>query len=328
MFGCASGKHELTGTTPFWILQGRFGRATVAARGRDLVAHAHPQFNVLIHLGGDDITMRTADASLNLTDDTVILFNPWETHDAKFKNGRGSSLNLVFEIEQDWLASLLRTEAPLIQKLFLTNCGAITSEIRNKAEQLAVVISQGLTIAEPRYSEMIGDLITLLVQTYGDFKVARNIPMTGRPADHRIRRAIHHIRAHAAANPNLDEIALEVGLSRSHFFHQFKVCVGISPQHYLDGQRMALAVRKLYTTNMPLAEVSHELSFSTPANFTRFFVQHIGFTPREYRRSFINLGQPLCRSLSLYTGDELKRTVDGQTAAAMQPLPSDKSLMR
>ena len=39
---------------PIWILQGRFGRATVNVTDKALVEHAHREFNILFKLSGDD----------------------------------------------------------------------------------------------------------------------------------------------------------------------------------------------------------------------------------------------------------------------------------
>jgi AraC family transcriptional regulator len=107
--------------------------------------------------------------------------------------------------------------------------------------------------------------------------------------DHRIRHALTHIRTHAAENPNIDRIAVDVGLSRSRFYQQFKSCVGVSPQHYLDWQRMTLATNELSATEKRIADIARDLGFSAPSHFTRFFVQHMGLSPSEFRRLTINI---------------------------------------
>ncbi|MDB5601211.1 MAG: hypothetical protein JWN71_3255 [Xanthobacteraceae bacterium] len=76
----------------------------------------------------------------------------------------------------------------------------------------------------------------------------------------------------------------EVGLSRSHFFGQFKKCVGVSSQHYLDAVRLGIAERVLIDSVCPLNEVATDLGFSEQTHFARFFVLHTGVTPGNYRR--------------------------------------------
>ena len=65
------------------------------------------------------------------------------------------------------------------------------------------------------------------------------------------------------------------------FFEQFRRCVGVSPQQYLRWRRMARATQRLSDRGVAVAEVAGELGFTAPGHFSRFFEQHIGFTPRE-----------------------------------------------
>ncbi len=46
-------------SAPIWIVQGRFGRATVNVITRPLVEHVHREFNILFKLGGADATFES-----------------------------------------------------------------------------------------------------------------------------------------------------------------------------------------------------------------------------------------------------------------------------
>lgn len=269
----------------YWILQGDFGRAIVSVLGRALVAHAHAQFNMIIKLGGADARFRTPDETFELTDDTVILFNPWESH-AKLENKdeHNPSMHLVLQIEQSWLASLLNVDVLPNQKLFQSPCVAITESIQVRARQVSAAIVQSMIAMDMQCDAMMAGLIEALVRDFGSSAVTRNRPIDRRPIDHRIRHALANIRVQAAENPKMDRIATDVGLSRSHFYQQFKRCVGVSPQHYLDWQRMTLATKALNSGEKPVAEIARDLGFSAPSHFTRFFVQHMGLSPSEFRR--------------------------------------------
>ena len=71
------------------------------------------------------------------------------------------------------------------------------------------------------------------------------------------------------------------------FFEQFKTCVGVPPQQYLDWARMAVATELLACGKQSLAEISDELGFAAPSHFARFFTQHMGVPPSDYRRGVI-----------------------------------------
>src|SRR5579863_5511372 len=97
--------------SPIWILQGDFGRSMLNFMSRPLVEHAHAQFNLLFKMGGADAEFIVDGQSLTLTDDTVLLFNPWLPH-AKTGNTQGPSLVLSLLVEQRWLAGLMTSVPP------------------------------------------------------------------------------------------------------------------------------------------------------------------------------------------------------------------------
>ena len=83
----------------------------------------------------------------------------------------------------------------------------------------------------------------------------------------------------------MNELASQVGLSRSRFYDLFQVCTGRSPRSYLDMLCVESAISKLSTGRTRIADVSAELGFSAQSNFTRFFLNQVGIPPSEYRRA-------------------------------------------
>ena len=269
--------------TPIWILQGRFGRATVNLTEKALVEHTHREFNIIFKLGGADTAFRSANQTLSLDDDSLLLFNPWVPH-AKLANEHRPTMILSLIIEPEWLVRVLADRTPRAQGLFPNSREAISPEVRLNANRLAAAISTHVTGSEETCEDLLIDLIDAVTREYADPALERDILATARPIDYRIRKALTFIHEHALENPRIDEVARRVGLSRSRFFEQFRRCVGVSPQHYIDCVRMAVATRWLSTTDRPLIELADELGFGAHSNFTRFFTQHIGVSPSEFRR--------------------------------------------
>ena len=83
----------------------------------------------------------------------------------------------------------------------------------------------------------------------------------------------------------MDELASQVGLSRSRFYDLFQVCTGFSPRAYLDMLCVETAISRLSSGRGKIAEVAAELGFSAQSNFTRFFLNQVGVPPSEYRRA-------------------------------------------
>ncbi len=102
--------------------------------------------------------------------------------------------------------------------------------------------------------------------------------------DPRIRRALAHMRTNPAEITDMAEVAASVDLSRAHFFELFKRCTGLSPVVYVNVLKMEQAFEALSGSANNLSDISLDLGFSAQSHFTRFFKQHQGVVPSEYRR--------------------------------------------
>ena len=105
------------------------------------------------------------------------------------------------------------------------------------------------------------------------------------PITPRIRRAIALLRARPNKELNMDQLASQVGLSRSRFYDLFQLCTGFSPRAYLVMLCVETAISRLSSGRGKIAEVAAELGFSAQSNFTRFFLNQVGVPPSEYRRA-------------------------------------------
>ena len=90
---------------------------------------------------------------------------------------------------------------------------------------------------------------------------------------------------------DVDGLAAATGLSRAHFFTLFQRDTRVTPLVYANVLRFEAAVQRLTHSQEPVGDVSHELGFSTPSHFSRFFRAHLGITPSDYRRK-VNLFEP------------------------------------
>jgi transcriptional regulator GlxA family with amidase domain len=102
--------------------------------------------------------------------------------------------------------------------------------------------------------------------------------------DHRIRRAVSLMRSNVGAELDIDRLAREACLSRAHFFKLFQQCTELTPHVYANMLRMESAMQSLAKTNQSLRSISERLGFSAQSHFTRFFQQHLGIVPSQYRR--------------------------------------------
>jgi AraC-like DNA-binding protein len=133
---------------------------------------------------------------------------------------------------------------------------------------------------------MLQELLLSIVETYlARRRISSPAWRGSRFEDSRIRRAIALLRARPNKELNMDELASQVGLSRSRFYDLFQLCTGFSPRAYLDMLCVETAISRLSSGQGKIAEVSAELGFSAQSNFTRFFLNQVGVPPSEYRRA-------------------------------------------
>jgi AraC family transcriptional regulator len=92
------------------------------------------------------------------------------------------------------------------------------------------------------------------------------------------------IESRLNADLSLQELAAEVGYSRSHFLRAFHATTGVTPHRYVLNRRIERARRLLSGTDMTIAQVAYCCGFSSQAHLTLAFRKLCGITPGEYRR--------------------------------------------
>jgi AraC family transcriptional regulator len=247
------------------ILEGRFGRLVLSdlAPGESCSAQADPA-----------ILMQPGNAEL-------VFLNPGEGYAVP-----AATRVLVLHAASEWLRASFPAVFGSEEQPFSQAREPITPRIRRLADTLAVEVLNDRFVSAERLDFLLQELLLSIVETY----LARR--RTSAPAwrgsrfeDSRIRRAIALLRARPNKEFNMDELASQVGLSRSRFYDLFQLCTGFSPRAYLDMLCVETAISRLSSGQGKIAEVSAELGFSAQSNFTRFFLNQVGVPPSEYRRA-------------------------------------------
>ncbi len=92
------------------------------------------------------------------------------------------------------------------------------------------------------------------------------------------------IESRLAADLTLQELAAEIGYSRSHFLRMFRATTGMTPHRYVLKRRVERARQLLEQVELSIAEVAFSCGFSSQAHLTVAFRNEFGITPAEYRR--------------------------------------------
>jgi AraC-like DNA-binding protein len=83
----------------------------------------------------------------------------------------------------------------------------------------------------------------------------------------------------------VDELAAEIGTSRSVLAQRFSRFLGEPPLTYLARWRLQLAARMLQTTREAVLQVASEVGYDSEAAFNRAFKREFGVPPGQFRRS-------------------------------------------
>jgi len=102
--------------------------------------------------------------------------------------------------------------------------------------------------------------------------------------DEQIGRALQKLHARPAHPWTIEDLAKEVGMSRSMLAERFAHFVGMPPIQYLANWRIQLAASLLRTTTAGLAEIADRVGYGSEAALSRAFKRTVGIAPAPYRR--------------------------------------------
>jgi AraC family transcriptional regulator len=278
------------------LFQGRFGRVALLDMDAPLVGHAHHHCHILFKAGGADSAFIVRGEYAPLTDDSAVLVNAWEYHAYVHDAPPDShALVLALYIEPGWLAELQRS---LVlsghPRFFPQPCVRLTVPTRKFVEEFVQELWWEAEVSAGRLEELLFKLLIAVVESYSGWGELAN-RLTIKPPeamDPRIRKAIALMRSDLVRELDVDNLAAATGLSRAHFFMLFQRDTRVTPLVYANVLRFEEAVKRLTHTGDALGDVAHELGFSVPSHFSRFFRAHLGITPSDYRRN-VNLFLPL-----------------------------------
>lgn len=81
---------------------------------------------------------------------------------------------------------------------------------------------------------------------------------------------------------NIDDMAAEMGLSRSAFYKKVKGQTGFAPVDLIKEFRLSHAAELLQTTNLNITEIAYRSGFKDASYFGKCFRKRYGMSPREY----------------------------------------------
>jgi AraC-like DNA-binding protein len=106
--------------------------------------------------------------------------------------------------------------------------------------------------------------------------------------DRQIGAALRLLHARFADRWALEELARQVGMSRSAFADRFATLIGVPPMQYLANWRLQVAAQHLERHGMSIAEIAALVGYESEEAFNRAFKKQVGVPPGTWRRSRAN----------------------------------------
>ena len=272
---------------PMRIFEGRFGRLLLAEAAAPGTAAAQAEPLILLKVDGADSVVSIGGTPQPLTREDALFVNPGEPAQTLGSANGAPARVIAYHPSTAWLrasfpAAFEEAGAPMFPRSRET----ITPRIRQLADTLAVEALNDQFLSPERLEFMLQEMMLSVIEAYlARRRAGASLWRGSRFADTRIRKALALLRARPNKDVNIDDLASQVGLSRSRFYDLFQVCTGRSPRSYLDMLCVESAISKLSSGRTRIADVSAELGFSAQSNFTRFFLNQVGIPPSEYRRA-------------------------------------------
>jgi AraC family transcriptional regulator len=275
-------------------LCGDFGRIALIDIADPVKPHVHPHAHLLFKVGGADSSFRVSRHTVAMTSDTAVLVNCWEPHGYPRAPGQPSSLVLGLYIEPAWLEVV----DPWFQltsgdQLFDNPSIDLTPKIRTLLHEAADA-ARGVGIAARAAEHLVASLMCEVTRrvTPGMAQSRRRGPRRFSGRDFRIRRSLEVMRRQISTPWGMAQIARMSGISRAHFFEVFKAEIGVTPLMYFHALRMEAAYEALLGMPGTVQDVASRLGFCATPHFTRFFREHLGTTPSDFRHAAMRNHRP------------------------------------
>ena len=95
---------------------------------------------------------------------------------------------------------------------------------------------------------------------------------------------MEYVETHIKEKISLEEMARELGYTSYYLSGKFQKETGCSIGSHIKRQKVETAKQLLDSSSLTFADISEQLSFSSPSFFSSTFRKYTGMTPGEYRK--------------------------------------------
>ena len=264
---------------------------TVASRSsiHDWTIRAHRHRNLfqifLIERGGGEMTYEAA--KLAFAAPAAILVPAAVAHGFRFQPNATEGWVITFtEDAAIALADRAGEALSRLRQLAAHPIIPIGGEAeRSRLSALCLELFEEGSLAREGYRMSMRGLLTLIA--VGVARLAASRARTGsvtlQPADTTVAELRGLVDEFFRSEHQLGFYAEKLGVTVDRLNDHVKRATGVTAGHLIRQRLLTEAKRQLVFTTQPIQNIAHELAFSDPSHFARFFRKHTGTTPHEFR---------------------------------------------
>ncbi|MHA7138660.1 helix-turn-helix domain-containing protein [Rossellomorea arthrocnemi] len=138
---------------------------------------------------------------------------------------------------------------------------------------------------EEQFHKIMFSILNEHINTYTEIESLHAIRNSTREELYRrISIAHDYIRSYFNQPIKLEEVAKVACLSPNHLLRTYSQIYGRTPHQHISVFRIQKAKQLLAELDHNMTDITFELGFQNPVSFSKMFKQHVGLSPREYRK--------------------------------------------
>ena len=138
---------------------------------------------------------------------------------------------------------------------------------------------------EEQFHKIMFSILNEHINTYTEIESLHAIRNSTREELYRRVSIAHdYIRSYFNQPIKLEEVAKAACLSPNHLLRTYSQIYGRTPHQHISVFRIQKAKQLLAELDHNMTDITFELGFQNPVSFSRMFKQHVGLSPREYRK--------------------------------------------
>lgn len=253
------------------------------------INHWHPFVEILLCLNdGNEITLNFRNYIMK-TNDIIICF-PGDLHSIRH-NSPYDFLIVQFPLQLISVIHDFNTLMPLFNKLPF--CPYNPKDILH--DKMVFLIKEIISLSESDADFRDATLYSLLLTFFTEYakrclseRIDDSSPVSdGNKSGNLMAEACLYIMQNCTESLTLEDVAKQIGISRSYFSHLFKDYTQTTFIDYLTKERIRKAETLFLGPKKKLIDIAFECGFTSISSFNRSFRKIKGISPKEFRNAMI-----------------------------------------